>query len=278
MRSFYVAYQKVPQAVAQIQDLPFFKIPWGHNAVIVEKVKNLDERLWYAHKAIEYGWSRSMLDTWIRSNLYGREGKAITNFHSTLPKAQSDLARQSLKDPYLFDFLGLHSEYIEKHLEQGLMEHMQRFLVELGQGFAFVGRQYHLTVSGKDYYIDLLCYNFKLHCFVVVELKAREFIPEYAGKVSFYLSAIDNLLRSPEDKPTIGLILCKTKDNLIVEYALQDINKPIGVAGYETVLVDTLPKELKGSLPTVEQIEAELEKQEVLLEETTKRSENLNDA
>lgn len=279
MKAFFLAYQIVPQAVGLsnsqvLDDLPIFKIPWGHNAVILEKIKNVRERLWYAEKAIENGWSRSHLDMWIKSNLYKRDGKAITNFHSTLQKPQSDLAQQSLKDPYLLDFLTLDSEYIERHLEQGLIDHIQQFLIELGQGFAFVGRQYHVVVSGKDYYIDLLFYNFKLHCFVVVELKAGDFIPEYAGKVNFYLSAIDKSLRSLEDQPTIGLILCKTKDNLTVEYALQDLNKPIGVSAYETMLVTTLPKNLKGSLPTIEEIEAELEKQKMLAQENIKHKKN----
>ena len=271
MKAFFSAYSENPTAVGQLEDLPIFKIPWGHNAVIIEKVKSFNERLWYAQKTIEYGWSRSMLDTCIKSNLYRREGKAITNFSHTLTSPQSNLAQQSLKDPYLLDFLRLDDEHLEKHLEKGLIAHMQKFLTELGQGFAFVGRQYHVIVSGKDYYIDLLFYNFKLHCFVVVELKACEFIPEYAGKINFYLSAVDDALRSTYDNPTIGLILCKSKDNLTVEYALRKSIGPIGVASYETQIVENLPKELKGSLPTIEEIEAELEKQDILLEESAKQ-------
>ncbi len=200
-----------------------------------------------------------MLETWIKSDLYSRQGKAVTNFQLTLPKPQSDLADQVLKDPYCLDFITLADNYREKELEDGLIVHMQKFLLELGKGFAFVGRQYPLTVSDKEYYVDLLFYHLKLRCYMVVELKAKAFKPGDAGQMNFYLSAVDDLLRHPEDKPTIGLLLCKTKDKVLAEYALRDLNKPISVVSYETTLVESLPKDLKSSLPTIEEIEAELE-------------------
>lgn len=261
MKSFYLAYRKVPQAVAQIDDIPIFSIPWGHNALILDKVKDPIQRLWYAQKAIQHGWSRSMLELWIESNLYDREGKAASNFQKTLPSPQSDMAHQVLKDPYLFDFLTLHSDHVEKDLEQGLVNHIQKFLLELGEGFSFVGQQYHLQIADHDYYIDLLFYHLKLRCFFVVELKNTTFKPEYTGQINFYLSAVDDLLRHPDDKPTIGLLLCKTKDAVVAEYALRNIQSPVGVAEYTTKIVKKLPKELKSSLPTIEEIESELEKQ-----------------
>ncbi len=273
MQAFYRAYLIVSQAVTQLEDLPIFGIPWGHNIVLIHKIKNDKERLWYAHKTIENGWSRTILEMQIESKLYGRLGKAITNFHKTLPTPDSDLAHQSLKDPYVFDFLTLHNNYVEKDIEQGLVDNVQKLLLELGKGFSLVGRQYHLQVGKKDFYIDLLFYHYKLRCFIVVELKAREFDPRDAGQLNFYLSAVDDLLRHPDDKPTIGLLLCKTKDNLIAEYALRDMNKPIGVAGYETELVAKLPKDLKSNLPSIKEIETELEKQDILVKKkSNKRS------
>lgn len=269
IRSFYLAYEKVPQAVGQLETSPIFSIPWGHNAVLLEKVKNIQERFWYAQKAIENGWSRSMLEMWIKSDLFHREGKAITNFAKTLPASHSDMAQQSLKDPYIFDFLTLAEDHVEHDLEQGLIDHVQKLLLELGKGFAFVSRQYHLEIGNQDFYIDLLFYHFKLRCFVVVELKTREFKPEDAGKLNFYLSAIDDLVRNPGDNPTIGLLLCKSKNNIVAEYALRDIKKPIGVAGYEAEITKRLPKELKSSLPTVQEIEAELAKHEFLTQQKT---------
>jgi predicted nuclease of restriction endonuclease-like (RecB) superfamily len=260
MRAFYMAYEKVSQAVRQFEELPIFNVPWGHNVILITKLKDHDQRLWYAQKAIEHGWSRSMLELWIESDLYKRQGKAITNFKSTLPVPDSDMAQQTLKDPYLFNFLTLHEDHLERDVEQGLVAHIQKFLLELGEGFAFIGRQYHLEISGNDYYIDLLFYHLKLRCYVVVELKNTEFKPEYAGKLNFYLSAVDDLLRHPDDKPTIGLLLCKTKDNFTAEYALRNISSPIGVSQYTIKLTDKLSKELKSSLPTIEEIEAELEK------------------
>ena len=258
MKAFYQAYEKVPQLVAQIDDLPIFSIPWGHNALIIEKIKDTTERLWYAEKTIAHGWSRSALEDWIKSDVYAREGKAITNFKERLPEPQSKLAQETLKDPYKFDFLETSDEHKEREIEQGLIDNIQKTLVELGQGFAFVGRQVHLQVGNSEFFIDLLFYHLKLRCYVVVELKNTEFKPEHAGKLNFYLSAVDNQMRHPEDRQTIGMLLCKSKDNFVVEYALQDIKKPIGVAGYATKIMEKLPKEFKGSLPTIEEIEAEL--------------------
>lgn len=258
MKAFYQAYAKVPQAVAQLGDLPVFSIPWGHNALILEKIKNTAERLWYAQKAIENGLSRSMLTIWIENDLFHRQGKAITNFKTSMPAPQSDLAQQSLKDPYVFDFLTLHKEHLEKDLENGLVDHIQKFLIELGQGFAFVGQQYPIKAGKHDLYIDLLFYHLTLRCYVIVELKAREFDSRDAGQMSAYLSAVDDQLRHEDDKPSIGIILCKTKDNVYAEYVLRNFNRPIGIAEFEVKLVEKLPKELKSSLPTVEEIEAEL--------------------
>ncbi|MCX5922870.1 MAG: PDDEXK nuclease domain-containing protein [Candidatus Dependentiae bacterium] len=270
MKAFYAAYEIVSQAVTQLDDFAIFNIPWGHNVVLLFKLKDDKQRLWYAQKTIEYGWSRSMLETWIKSDLYKREGKAITNFSKTLPASHSDMAQQSFKDPYIFDFLTLHAEHMERDLEQGLIEHVQKLLLEMGKGFALIGRQYHLEVDGDDYYIDLLFYHVKLKCYVVVELKARAFDPRDVGQLNFYLSAIDDLIRDEHDKPTIGLILCKTKKNFTAEYALRDIKKPIGIAEYETAIIKKLPKELKSSLPTIEEIEAEFEKYEAAVPKVLK--------
>lgn len=266
MRAFYLAYQKVTQAVSLFENLPMFNIPWGHNIILMIKLKNEKERMWYAQQAIDNGWSRSALEDWIKSDLYNRVGKAITNFKQTLPNPDSNIAQESLKDPYVFDFLTLQDNHIEYDIEQGLINHIQKLLLELGKGFSFIGRQYHLEVAEEDYYIDLLFYHYKLRCFVVVEIKARKFSPKDVGQLNFYLSAVDDLLRHPDDNPTIGLLLCKTKNNVTVEYALRSINRPIGVAKYETEIIKNLPKEFKSSLPTVEEIEAELEKKEIFEE------------
>jgi predicted nuclease of restriction endonuclease-like (RecB) superfamily len=258
MRSFYLAYQIVPQAVAQLELLPVFRIPWGHNAILLEQVKDVETRLWYAQQAIENGWSRSVLKMWIDSKLHKRQGKAITNFKVSLPETQSDIAEQTIKDPYVFGFFSLTKKHREKELEQGLMDHLQKFLIELGDGFAFLGRQYRIEVEGEDYLIDLLFYHVKLHCYFIIELKATEFDPRDAGQMNFYLSAVDDLLRQPEDQPSIGILLCKTKNKVKVEYALRNCKSPISVSSYETKIVKSLPKKLKSSLPTVEEIEAEL--------------------
>lgn len=258
MRAFYLAYEKVSQAVRQIDDLPFFRIPWGHNVILVTRIKDDQQRLWYAEKTIENGWSRSVLDIWIDSDLYNRQGKAINNFQETLPRPQSDLANQTLKDPYCFDFLTLAGDALEKDIEDGLVGHVQKFLLELGQGFALVGRQVPLEVDGDTHYVDLLFYHYKLRCFVVIELKATEFKPEHAGQINFYLSAVDDMMRHPDDKPTIGILLCKTKKSLKVEYALRGIKKPIGVESFETKIVASLPKEYRGTLQTIQELEDEL--------------------
>ena len=242
--------RNLPQAVAEI--------PWGHNVDLVTKLKSPAERLWYAQQTVANGWSRSMLLHWIESRLHARHGKAVTNFSAALPSPQSDLAAEIVRDPYSFDFLTLRADAAERELERGLLDHIRKFLLELGAGFAFVGQQVHLEVDGEDYYLDLLFYHLRLRCYVVIDLKARPFKPEYAGKMNFYLSAVDDLLRHTDDKPSIGIILCKTRSRVIAEYALRNLAKPVGVARYVTRLVEALPDDLKGNLPTVEQIVDEL--------------------
>ena len=265
MRAFYLAYRRDPailsQAVTELDParppLAVADIPWGHNQTLLFKLKDQAQRLWYAAKTVEHGWSRAVLTVQIESDLFGRQGKAISNFAQTLPPPQSDLAQQSLKDPYLFDFLTLHDDAVERDLELGLVDHIQKFLLELGAGFAFVGRQVHVIVGNVDFYLDLLFYHLKLRCFLVIDLKMKAFTPEDAGKMNFYLSTVDAQMRHADDAPSIGLILCKTNDRLIAEYALRDIAKPIGVAEWQTKLVHSLPESLKGSLPSIEEIEAE---------------------
>ncbi|HBE47184.1 conserved hypothetical protein [uncultured spirochete] len=254
MRAFAAAWPDrhiVQEVLAQIT--------WYHNIALLDKLDAPEVRLWYARKAHEEGWSRNILVLQIERRLHERQGKAITNFAATLPPADSDMAAQIFKDPYLFDFLGTADPRRERELEQSLIDHIQRFLLELGAGFAFVGRQVLLEVGDRDFFVDLLFYHLKLRCYVVVELKAGPFDPAYVGQMNLYLSAVDDLLRHPDDKPTIGLLLCKGKDRLVVEYALRDVTKPIGIAEWETRLMATLPEELKRSLPTVEELEAELE-------------------
>ena len=258
--------QFMAQFAKEYPDLTIVKqlvsqIPWGHNISLLQKVKCKEERLWYVQKAIDCGWSRNVLKHWVESDLYKREGKALTNFNKTLPPPQSDLAAQTLKDPYCFDFLTLREQFDEKELEQGLLNHLQNFLMELGQGFAFIGKQYPLTVEGDTSYLDLLFYHTKLHCYIVVELKAGQFDPRDAGQMNFYLSAVDEILKTKHDNPTIGLLLCKEKKGLKVEYALRDIRKPIGVAEYETKIIESLPEDLKGSLPSIEELELEFEEE-----------------
>jgi predicted nuclease of restriction endonuclease-like (RecB) superfamily len=236
---------------------PVDQIPWGHNILIFTKCSSVIEADFYLRQTIEQGWSRDVLALQLKSNLYGRAGKAVTNFSRTLPAPQSDLAQQTLKDPYTFDFMAMTAPFNEQDVERQLTRHITQFLLELGKGFAFIGRQYHLEVAGNDYYIDLLFYHVMLKCYVVVELKNRKFIPEYAGKLNFYLSAVDSLLKRDDDQPTIGLLLCRDKNNIEVEFALRDMNKPMGVSEY--TLVETLPDNLKGALPTVEEIELDLQ-------------------
>jgi predicted nuclease of restriction endonuclease-like (RecB) superfamily len=237
---------------------PLASLPWGHHLVLLHKLKSRTERLWYAQAAVTHGWSRSILTVQIAQRAHAGAGQAVTNFAATLPPLQSDLAQQTLKDPYIFDFLTLDAAARERQLEQGLTEHIQKFLVALGTGFAFVGRQVHLEIGGDDYYLDLLFYHLKLRCFVVIDLKMEEFKPEFAGKMNFYLSAVDAQLRHRDDQPSLGLLLCQENNRLKIEYALRDLKKPIGVAEWRTRLVESLPKKLQGSLPTVAEIEREL--------------------
>ena len=266
------AGQKGQQPVGQIQEadkgqqvigqtgqpaIPLItQIPWGHNIAIITKCKDIDEALYYVQCTLAHNWSRSVLVHQIESGLYKREGRAVTNFALTLPKPQSDLAIQTLKDPYVFDFLTMTKDYNERDLENALIAHVRQFLLELGAGFAYMGKQIALQVGEREFFIDLLFYHTKLHCYVVVELKVVDFEPEHVGKLNFYLKAIDSQLRTDCDQPTIGILICKKKDKIVAEYALSDIYKPIGVSEYR--LTESIPDTFKGSLPTIEQIEAEL--------------------
>lgn len=267
MLAFFREYTQVPdtiilpQTVAKLPEQSMelsiaLQLPWGHNLVLIEKIKDLSVRLWYAQKTIEHGWSRDVLSLMIESKLHLRQESKTNNFVEQLPDPQSDLARQTLKDPYIFDFLTLTQPFTERELETDLIRHMEKFLLELGKGFAFVGRQYHLEVGDGDYYLDLLFYHLQMRCFVVIDLKKGEFKPEYAGKMNFYCAVVDDLLRHPTDGRTIGLILCQTKDKVIAEYALRGVKTPIGISEFE--LTRALPQNYKSSLPTIEDIENEL--------------------
>ena len=253
MKSFAQAWPDFPMVQQAVATLP-----WGHNVLLIDKLSDPGTRLWYASAAVERGWSRNVLAHHIDTRLHERSGRAITNFKATLPPSESDLAEQSFKDPYIFDFLALTEKRDERGLENQLILHVEKFLLELGQGFAFVGRQVRLTVGDDEFYADLLFYNFRLRCFVVVELKAAAFKPEYVGQINMYMSAIDDLLAHPEDRPTIGLLLCKTKNNVVAEYSLQGFSKPIGVAEWESEIVKSLPAEFVSTLPSISEIEAEL--------------------
>lgn len=261
MQAFYTAYEKVAQAARQLEELPIFSIPWFHNVVILQRIKNDTERIWYAKKTIENGWSRRLLESAIDSDIYSRDGKALTNFAQALPESQSLLAQETLKDPLIFGFIELPEDHAEKDVEQGLVDNIQKTLLEFGKGFAFVGRQVNIHVGGKDRYIDLLFYNISLHCYCVIELKSREFDPRDAGQISFYISAVDSLIKGPHDNPTIGLLLCREKDKITVEWTLRSSKGPIAVASY---LTKVLPKDLKGTLPSVKELERELQKHELL--------------
>lgn len=282
MLAFYKEYKMLtngPTALAQISEIPdapngptplahlgvtpesrllklVLLLPWAHNTTLL-RVKDVTARSWYMAQALEHGWSHDWLAEQLKHKTYERQGHAVTNFVTHLPAPQSALAQESLKDPYLFDFLTLEEPFHEREVETGLVAHVEKFLLELGAGFAFIGRQYHLTVSEQDFYIDLLFYHTKLRCYVVIELKKGKFKPEYAGKVNFYCSVVDDVLRHEHDNPTIGLILCQSNDRVMAEYTLRDINKPIGVSEYE--LTRALPEEMKSSLPTVEEIEERFE-------------------
>jgi predicted nuclease of restriction endonuclease-like (RecB) superfamily len=246
---------RVPESMSPIVQAPLAQLPWYHHLALLDKLDHPTDRLWYAAKAVEHGWSRNVLALQIQAGLHQRQGKAVTNFKKTLPPSQSDLAQGITKDPYLFDFLTLRDDINERAVEEGLVGQVEKFLLELGAGFALVGRQVHLEVGNQDFYLDLLFYHLKLRCFVVIDLKAREFTPEAAGKMNFYLSAVDDRLRREGDQPSIGLILCRDKNRVIAEYALRDLSKPIGVSGYVTKLVDSLPKALKGAVPSVAELE-----------------------
>jgi predicted nuclease of restriction endonuclease-like (RecB) superfamily len=251
MRAFAEAWPDEPivqQLAAQI--------PWFHNCAILDKVKIPSEREWYIRQTIQNGWSRNVLVHQIESDLYRRQGKALTNFTRTLPAPQSELAQQVIKDPYSFEFLTLAEEARERELEQALIDHLRDFLLELGMGFAFIGSQYPLQVGGEEFRIDLLFYHLRLRSFVVLDLKMGQFQPEFSGKMNFYLSAVDDLLRHPDDQPSIGIILCKSKNKIVAEYALRDLGKPVGVSEYR--LTGALPNNLEGSLPTIEELERTL--------------------
>jgi len=246
------------QLVENIETQLFTQIPWGHNIIIISKSKSTNEAFFYIQETISNNWSRDMLALQIKTNLYSRQGKAITNFVNILPTPFSDLAQQTLKDPYMFDFMTMAKPFYEKDIEKQLVANITKFLLELGKGFAFVGQQFHIEIAENDYYIDLLFYHIKLKCYVVIELKNTKFIPEYAGKLNFYLSAVDSLIKQTDDKPTIGILLCRDKNNIEAEFALRDINKPIGVSEFQ--FTEILPDNLKSSLPTIEEIEVELKK------------------
>ena len=251
MRQFAQTYpdlEFVQHVVAQL--------PWGHNIFLMDLVPDKESRLFYIHQVIEEGWSRSFMVRQIESALHKRQGQAVTNFDDKLPSPQSEIAHYTLKDPYIFDFLSLGEKAHERGAEKALVEHMEKFILELGAGFAFVGRQYHLEVGGQDFYIDLLFYHLKLRCFVVIELKDKEFKPEYARKMNFYLSAMDDLVKHATDQPSIGLILCKSNNYVLAEYTLRDMTKPIGLAEYR--FTDALPETLQTALPTIEELEIEL--------------------
>ena len=250
MAKFAEAYSNrefVQQVVAQI--------PWGHNVVLLDKVPDTKERGWYIKKSAENGWSRNVLVHQIESGLYQRQVLVdkVSNFESRLPSPQSELAVQTMKDPYVFDFIPFREEMLERDIEQALVRDVTKLLLELGTGFAFLGNPYHLNVGGDDFYIDLLFYNLNLRCYVVIELKAGDFKPEYAGQLNFYLSAVDGILKKEEDNPSIGLLLCKSKNNLVAEYSLKDISKPIGVSEYKATR--SLPDALEEQLPSVEDIQ-----------------------
>lgn len=253
MRAFAAAWPDkaiVQQVVAQL--------PWKSNIALLDKIDSSEERLWYANKTLQHGWSHNILAIQIGVRLYQRTGKSVNNFTLALPPSDSDMAKQIFKDPYLFDFLGTADTRREKEVEQALVGHIQHFLLELGQGFAFVGRQVHLELGDSDFYIDLLFYHLKLRCYVVIELKAGKLDPGHVSQLNMYLNVVDDILRHPDDKPTIGLLLMRQKDKLIAEYALRGYIKPIGIAQWQTQITRALPKELKTSLPTVEEIEKEL--------------------
>jgi len=255
MKKFYEFYNDSSISNEIIQQL-VGQIPWGQNIVITTKAKSIEEAIFYIRKTLENNWSRAILSHQIELKLYSRHGKATNNFESTLPKPHSELAIETLKDPYKFDFLSMTEKVVEKDIEDQLIKHITSFLLELGTGFSFVGRQVPLKIDGQEFYVDLLFYHIKLKCYIVVELKTGEFKAEYAGKMNLYLSAVDDLIKSENENPTIGLLLCKSKSKVIAEYALRGTTQPIGVAQNE--IVKAIPKDLKSSLPSISDIENEL--------------------
>ena len=250
------AADKAVQPTSHFVDSLLWQVPWGHHALLLEKVKPLQARRWYMAQTLNEGWSRTLLAVMVDSAAHRRQGKLANNFEQRLPKPQSDLVQQALKDPYIFDFLTLEETFHERELETGLVRHLEKFLLELGQGFAFVGRQYCVAVGDEDFYIDLLFYHLKLRSYIVIELKRGKFEPGHAGKINFYCNVVDDRLRHASDAPTIGLLLCQSKNNVLAEYALRGINKPIGIASYK--LTRALPRKLKSALPSIETIESEL--------------------
>lgn len=264
MRAFYKEYKIVPPLVAQIDEIEHLgvlsQIPWSHNIILMEKISSIEERLWYAKKTIENKWGKRALEDWIDRDIYPRQGKAITNFSLRLPEPQSTLAKETLCDPYFFDFLNLSPGHLEKELEDGLVEKIQQTLLAFGHGFAFVGRQYPLEIDGDTFYIDLLFYHIPSHRYIAVDLKTDHFKAAYTGQMNFYLAAIDDMLKTPQDNPSIGLILCKKKSKIKAEYALRDLQKLMSVAEYSTETQKKLPETINNLLPPIEEIEAELEK------------------
>jgi len=280
IRRWYLFYMKGLQGVAEIenndsnskglQPVAQFdervinhvkQIPWGHNQRIINKCKTIDEAIYYVDKTIENGWSRNVLVHQIESGLYGREGKSITNFEKRLPALQSDLAKQTLKDPYNFDFLTIREGYDERELQKELVDKISDFLLELGEGFAYIGKEYHLNINGDDFYIDLLFYNLKLHSYIVIELKAEKFKPEHVGQLNFYVTAVNRELKTDRDNATIGLLICKDKNDVVCEYSLEQISQPMGISNYE--ITKLLEAEYKSSLPSIEEIEKQVKEMSV---------------
>ena len=259
MRAFAEAWPSI-----SIVQAPLAQLTWYHQIALIENLKTKEDRLWYAAEAVKNGWSRNVLVAQIDTQLHLRKGAAVTNFKSTLPEHQSELVQQTFKDPYIFDFLTIAHDAKERDVELGLIDHISKFMLELGKGFAYLGRQYPLQVGGQDYFLDLLFYNVNLHCFVVIDLKIDDFKPEYAGKMQFYLNVLDDAHKSPVGAPPIGIILCREKNNVIVEYALKDSTKSLGVATY--TVTQTPPPEIKAIMPTIEEFEREMEEAEALIE------------
>ncbi|MFR9543400.1 MAG: PDDEXK nuclease domain-containing protein [Rikenellaceae bacterium] len=261
MKRFYMFYSQSDtirqQAVDELDSCSLFNIPWGHHIHLFSKCKSVEEAMFYVEQTIENGWSRNVLMNVVETKLFEAKGKAITNFKAHLPALQSDLAQQTLKDPYNFDFLGLRGKYNERELEDALTTNITKFLLTLGSGFSYVGRQQRLEVGGQEFFIDLLFYHLKLRCYIVVELKVEEFIPEYVSKLGFYVSAVNHQLKLPEDQPTIGLLICKSKNEIVAQYTLESTSQPIGISEYQ--LSELYPKEIENALPSIEEIEKELE-------------------